>query len=146
MSPSAIRRGPSVRPLEFVRRHRSGVQIDPQAPPRGAPSFYRYCPVESWQPAVNLYESTQSYFVCVDLAGMERDSIEVTLNDNVLVISGSREHPRPADAPEGLSIHLMEIDQGPFCRSVEIPSEVDLAAIAANYAQNGFLWIELPKG
>ncbi|MDD4888877.1 MAG: Hsp20/alpha crystallin family protein [Phycisphaerae bacterium] len=147
MRSTFVRRGGTGRRLELVRRHRGGTQIDSLTPPGRASGagFYRYCPVESWQPAVNLYESKTSYFVCVDLAGMDRESIDVVLNDNVLVISGARDHPRPPESAGHLSIHLMEIDQGPFCRSVEIPTEVDLSAIRATYASGGFLWIELPK-
>ena len=107
--------------------------------------YCQYRPVGSWRPAVNLYESADGYFVGVDLAGLSREAIDVTLNGNVLVISGSREHPRPPGRAADLSIHLMEIEQGPFCRSVEIPSEVDLAAIEARYTRTGYLWVELPK-
>ncbi len=117
----------------------------PVAGPARSTEFYQYCPVDSWRPAVNLYESPDSYFVCVDLAGVERDTIDVTARGNVLIISGTREHPRLAGACLELSIHLMEIDQGPFCRSVEIPSEVDVEAIRATYGSSGYLWIELPR-
>ncbi len=40
--------------------------------------------------------------------------------------------------------HLMEIDHGPFLRSVEVPSSVDVEAINAKY-RSGLLWILLPK-
>jgi len=108
-------------------------------------TFYRYCPVDSWKPAVNLYESPASYYVCVDLAGMDRQEIDVQVKGNVLMITGTRRHPHPPwEVPE-MSIHLMEVDQGPFCRSVEIPSEVDVDRIRASYSSAGFLWVELPR-
>ncbi|MCG3178192.1 MAG: hypothetical protein BIFFINMI_00517 [Phycisphaerae bacterium] len=110
-----------------------------------AQPFYNYCPVDSWRPAVNLYESATSYYVCVDVAGMAREEISVEVKKSILVISGTRRHPRPPWDTENLSIHLMEVDQGPFCRSVEIPSEVDVDSIRANYTSAGFLWIELPR-
>lgn len=109
-------------------------------------NFYNYCPVDAWKPAVNLYESADAYYVCVDLAGMCREEIDVSVKGGVLVIAGTREHPRPAwDDTGELSIHLMEVDQGPFCRSVEIPSEVNVDSIRATYTTAGFLWVELPK-
>ncbi len=131
------------RRLELARRREQSLGPMPVTVV-GMRSYYQYCPVESWRPPVNLYESRDSYFVCVDLAGMERDDIEVTLNGNVLVISGVREHPQPPGGKD-ISIHLMEIDTGPFCRSVEIPTEVDLGSIQASYSKSGYLWIELPK-
>jgi HSP20 family protein len=134
-----------VRRIELNSRrhdpHAAAVVHDPS----GQRGYCQYRPLGSWRPAVNLYESADSYFVGVDLAGMSREAIEVTLTGNVLVISGSREHPRPPDCSADLSIHLMEIEQGPFCRSVEIPSEVDLSAIGARYTRTGYLWVELPK-
>ena len=146
MPPTVLRRGAG-RTFRIELGHRQRASAGPASPSArvGGAGFYQYCPVDSWRPAVNLYESASSYFVCVDLAGMDRDAIDVTLNENVLVISGTREHPQPAERCTGLSIHLMEIDQGPFCRSVEIPSEVDLSAIRASYTTAGYLWIELPK-
>jgi HSP20 family protein len=136
--------------LTMVRRRGSstpGAGRFSQVPaPGGSSAFFQYCPVESWRPPVNLYESEDCYYVCVDLAGMSREAIDVSLRDNVLVISGAREHPRPIQDCGDLSIHLMEIDQGPFCRSVEIPTEVDLTLIRATYTSTGYLWIELPKG
>ncbi len=96
-------------------------------------------------PPVNLYETDSSFLVCVDLAGMDGDAIDVTVRDNILVIAGTREHPQPTWPNNGLSIHLMEIDQGPFCRSVEIPADVEVSAIRAKYTPTGYLWVELPK-
>lgn len=155
MAAVAWRKGRIVRKstsIELTRRrgHAPGTMVSPVGAKAGqSRGFFEYCPVESWRPAVNLYESKDSYFVCVDLAGMDRDAIDVSLKNNVLVISGTRDHPRPGCAicapTSELSIHLMEIDQGPFCRSVEIPSEVDLESIRANYSNTGYLWIELPK-
>ena len=114
--------------------------------PSGLRGFYQqFCPIESWRPPVNLYETDACFLVCVDLAGMDREAIDVSVRDNVLVVSGTREHPQPAWPNAGMSIHLMEIDQGPFCRSVEIPAEVDVPAIRASYTTAGYLWIELPK-
>ncbi len=133
--------------IQAAARRRGGG--DPSLPVPGVPihhqNFYNYCPVDAWKPAVNLYESADRYLVCVDLAGMRREEIDVSARDGVLVIAGTRGHPQPQQEAGDLSIHLMEVDQGPFCRSVEIPSEVDVDAIRANYGKDGFLWIELPK-
>ena len=104
-------------------------------------SFFRFSPPDAWQPATNLYETDDRYVVCMDLAGVNRPDICVEVRDEVLVISGSRESPRPKSRSK---VHLMEIDHGNFCRSVAIPSSVAVDKIDARYA-DGYLWVELPK-
>ena len=104
-------------------------------------SFFKFCPPDAWQPATNLYETEDRYVVCVDLAGVSRPEICVEVREDVLVISGNRESPRPKSRSK---VHLMEIDHGSFCRSVAIPSSVSVDNIDARYA-DGYLWVELPK-
>ena len=108
-------------------------------------------PDSTWAPDVNLYEADASYRVCVDLAGVDKDKIELTVRDQMLVIRGERPVPRSpvlAGAPRGeaarVRVHRMEIDHGAFAREVELPEDVDHEAISATY-RNGLLWVELPK-
>ena len=107
----------------------------------GQRSFFRFCPPDAWQPATNLYETENRYMVCMDLAGVNRSEISVEVRQDVLVISGRRESPRPKSRSK---VHLMEIDHGNFCRSIAIPSSVSVENIEARYA-DGYLWVELPK-
>ena len=107
----------------------------------GQKSFFRFCPPDAWQPATNLYETENRYMVCMDLAGVNRSEISVEVRQDVLVISGRRESPRPKSRSK---VHLMEIDHGNFCRSIAIPSSVSVDNIEARYV-DGYLWVELPK-
>ena len=112
--------------------------------------FFNFCPSETWTPNVNLYENETTYVVCVDLSGVDKDRIDVTINDGKLMLRGTRDVPTPPDSdhsPEHghrLKVHVMEIDHGPFCREVELPQDVAHDNIAATH-RNGLLWIELPK-
>jgi HSP20 family protein len=116
--------------------------------------FFNFCPNETWTPNVNLYENDASYVVCVDLAGVDKEKIEVVVADQKLTLRGARLVPTlpeleggispPGDAHPKLRVHLMEIDHGPFCREVELPADVDRERITAAH-RNGLLWIELPK-
>ena len=115
-------------------------------------SYFNFCPSETWTPSVNLYETYDAYLVCADLAGVDKEKIEVEVNGQVLKLRGTRAVPTHEEAviepgvqgPRRVRIHLMEIDHGGFCREVELPEDVDKDRIAANY-RNGMLWIELPK-
>lgn len=112
---------------------------------------FGFVPNDVWQPPVNLYETDEAYLVCVDLAGVDKDSVDLHLVENRLALRGRREVP---PCPENLrlenevpcraKIHLMEIDHGNFARDVELPSDIQQADIHASY-RNGMLWIEVPK-
>ena len=115
--------------------------------------FYVYSP-DTWTPNVNLYETAHSYFVCVDLAGVEKEKIDVEVADQRLMLRGARPVPLPelpeAETTEGepagkrAKVHLMEIDHGAFTREVELPPDANRDRIAAAH-KNGMLWIEIPK-
>ena len=111
--------------------------------------YYNFLPSETWTPNVNLYETDSDYHVCVDLAGVDKEKIELVVVDQRLKLKGSRPVPIPAEAEEGdnsrrIKVHLMEIDHGGFAREVELPCDVNQDQIIATY-RNGLLWVELPK-
>lgn len=106
--------------------------------------YYAFSPAEVWTPNVNLYETEKSYLVCVDLAGVEKEKIDVTVDNHVLKLHGNREIPPPGGQQSRAKVHLMEIDHGSFSRQVELPDDVSQDKISAHY-NNGLLWIELPK-
>jgi HSP20 family protein len=110
--------------------------------------YFGFFSNENWTPSVNLYETDAAYHVCVDLAGVEKDKIEIELSDGRVRLSGNRAVPMCTDdsvGPNGrVRMHLMEIDHGSFVREVELPQDVHHAQINARY-RDGMLWIELPK-
>ncbi len=112
---------------------------------KGYSNFY---PSETWSPSVNLYETEGSYLVCVDLSGVEKEKIDIEINNGKVKIKGHRIVPTPAnnsnDPNKRIRVHLMEIDHGAFARDVDLPHNVDQEKISAAY-NNGLLWIELPK-
>ena len=105
---------------------------------------WRFSASPRWQPAVNICETPDTYCVCVDLAGMRRDKIDVRVEPGRLTIQGQRPIPRPKAKCDQLRMRQMEINHGPFCRELDLPPDVDTDNIAATY-RNGMLWIELPK-
>ncbi len=113
--------------------------------------YFGFSPSDTWSPAVNLYETDTAYLICVDLAGVEKDKIDVRIEGGRLSIKGARATPMHPDGTmraEGGSrrvrVHLMEIDHGSFCRWVDVPGDVRRGEINAIY-RDGLLWIELPR-
>jgi HSP20 family molecular chaperone IbpA len=101
-------------------------------------------PVPTWQPAINAYRCHDCVRVCVDLAGVERSEIELTIEPKRLTIRGKRDVPEPPETKKRGAVHMlvMEIDYGPFERTIEFREEIEVQKAHAEQ-QNGMLWIHL---
>lgn len=97
-----------------------------------------------WEPAINAYCGDKHVRICVDLAGVDRSLIDLTVEPRRVLIRGTRELPEPTHA-EGRALRLlaMEIDYGPFEREVILPRDVEVDKAHAEQ-RNGLLWISLP--
>jgi HSP20 family protein len=108
------------------------------------PNYRKFSPGETWTPAVNIYETPRLFCVLVELAGIKAEQIDLRMEGGKLVISGQRPAPNLPESDGVVRLHHMEIDHGHFCRSLELPPEVNGDEIEA-FHQVGFLWIYLPK-
>ncbi len=94
-----------------------------------------------WTPALDLYEEKDNLVVKVELPGMKREDIDVSLHEGSLSISGERkseEKHQDADA------YRMERFFGRFQRTVTLPTPVAGDKVKAQY-KDGILTITLPK-
>jgi len=97
-----------------------------------------------WRPAINAYRCEDCIRVCVDLAGVDRSDIDLTIAEQRLSIRGVRDVPEPSAEEKGaMQMIAMEIDYGPFEREVRLPDEVDVKKVHAEQ-KDGLLWIHLP--
>ncbi len=94
-----------------------------------------------WAPAVDIYESKDSFVVKAELPGMKQEDIQITLVENTLTLKGERRHEHEA-REEGYT-HIERV-YGTFQRSFTLPSVVDAGKVRAKY-RDGVLEIELPK-
>jgi HSP20 family protein len=102
-------------------------------------------PDVTWQPAVNMYVYPDRLDVCVELAGVNKEDIKVDVSPRRLVISGHRLLPGTGCKPPSCDrILMMEIADGIFERSLELPLDVETQRVEARQ-DNGWLWITLPK-
>ena len=90
-----------------------------------------------WTPASDIYETESGYLIALDLPGIDRNALEIDIDDNRLVVKGTREiaESRP---------HRTERPRGKFLRTYSVPGSVDQRKIAAEY-KDGVLQISLPK-
>lgn len=95
----------------------------------------------SWSPHIDVFETKTEYVVRVDIAGVNKEEIRVTMSGNILKISGRRIDTWPG---ERIHYYQMEINYGYFEREIELPNSVDGKQVKATY-ERGFLEIVLPK-
>lgn len=96
---------------------------------------------QTWKPPVDIYETAGEIMVLVEIAGMKKKDINVTMENDLLKISGARPDFSPSTK---MKLHQMEIDYGKFQRIVKISLPIDMHNISAQYKE-GFLQITLPK-
>ncbi len=97
--------------------------------------------VGAWTPALDVHEDKDNYFVNVELPGMKKDEIEISLHGGVLSVSGERKQERQHEDGDTFR---SERYFGKFQRSVTLPATVDETKVKATY-KDGILSIELPK-
>lgn len=90
-----------------------------------------------WTPHADVYEAESSFVIAMDVPGISREALELELDDNRLIIKGSREI-------EELKQHRTERPHGRFVRTFSVPASVDQAKIGAEY-KDGVLQVTLPK-
>ena len=93
-----------------------------------------------WTPALDLYQTNDDVVAVVELPGMRKEDIEISLQDGMLTISGERKD----DTPEGDNTARTERFVGKFRRSISLPTRVDVNKVNATY-KDGILTVTLPK-
>jgi HSP20 family protein len=94
-----------------------------------------------WSPALDLYQSNDNVIAAVELPGMRKEDIEISLHDGTLTISGERKRESNSN---GDKAERTERYVGAFRRSIALPTLVDANKVSATY-QDGILTVILPK-
>jgi HSP20 family protein len=94
-----------------------------------------------WVPNTDIYVTEEGLVIRVELAGMRREDLELTVENQKLKISG---HRSDGCRTGKCSFVIMEIDYGPFETCLTLPAGYDLSRARASY-QNGFLRIDVPE-
>lgn len=96
---------------------------------------------QSWVPLVDIEETDESYQVSAELPGLRPEDVEVTVEQNVLTISGERKWSEEA---ENRNFHRVERGYGRFVRSFALPQQVDSNRVQARF-EDGVLHVNIPK-
>ena len=95
----------------------------------------------SWSPALDLYEDKDNVFVKLEVPGVKKEDIQISLQDGELSISGER---KTEEKFEGAQVRRTERFVGSFQRTVTLPAEVKGDQVKAEY-KDGILTVTLPK-
>jgi HSP20 family protein len=90
-----------------------------------------------WTPAADIYETESGYLIAMDLPGIDRQALEIDVDENRLAVKGTRALDEPKQ-------HRVERPRGKFLRTFSVPASVEQGKIAAEY-KDGVLQIRLPK-
>ena len=91
-------------------------------------------------PRVDIYETNDAVALIADMPGVDENSVDITLEKNVLTINGYVE----PEHPEGYSLAYAEYRVGDYQRSFNISNEIDQENIEATM-KDGVLHLHLPK-
>ena len=94
-----------------------------------------------WSPAVDIAERDNEYVVKVELPGVNKDDVKITLESNILTIRGEKKQEKEE---KGENSHRLERSYGSFQRSFTLPTIVKNDKIDAVY-RDGILTVTLPK-
>jgi HSP20 family protein len=93
--------------------------------------------ITAW-PSLEIDQNDNEITICAELAGMDENDVEISMDDGMLVLTGEKKREKKSD--KGYS----EFSYGRFERQISVPATVDVDAAEAEF-ENGLLTIRLPK-
>jgi HSP20 family protein len=97
--------------------------------------------VAEWSPLVDITEDDKEYLIKADLPEVKKEDVKLTVQDDVMSISGERKYEKEE---KGKKYHRIERAYGSFMRSFTLPEDADGSKVSAEY-KDGVLKVHLPK-
>lgn len=114
-------------------------RIDPQTKKEHQPTDEATVAGKHYTPYTDIFETPDALTLVMDMPGVGRDQVEVTLDQDRLRVDGKLSH-----APyEGLRPLYTEYNVGHFTRTFTLSRRIDRAGISAEM-QDGVLTLKLP--
>lgn len=98
-------------------------------------------PGQTWRPQMDIYETPEEIIIMGEISGVEKEDLEVELDQGAVRISGTR---REIPHMPGMRYHLAEIAYGSFERILLLPVPINPEGVTASYT-NGLLKISMAK-
>ena len=134
----------SLSPLSRARSFsspRSGSWEDLFASLLGGTAWPSQLMRSAWSPSVDLIEREGELLIRADLPGMSHDDVTISVEEDLLTISGERETVSSTDES---GVHRLERSYGSFSRTVQLPRDAAEDEITARF-ERGVLEITIPR-
>jgi len=95
---------------------------------------------KAFVPRADIYETNDAIVIVADMPGIDENSVDITLEKNVLTINGYVE----PQAPEDYGLAYAEYEVGDYQRRFNLSNQIDLEKIEAS-VKNGVLHLHMPK-
>ena len=92
-------------------------------------------------PRTDIHETDGSVVLIADVPGVDEKSVDITLEDNILTITG---RTRDFEVPHGYRKVYAEFEMGDFQRAFALSNKADPNGIKAS-VKHGVLRVEVPK-
>ena len=106
-------------------------------------TVYLFSPqrTDEWQPAVDIYRTTDGWLLKLDLAGVRMEDVHVHVRRRSVTVSGVR---RDWMQDSGCRHYSMEISYSRFQRTIELPDDIEAARVAVDY-RDGILTVRISQ-
>jgi HSP20 family protein len=94
----------------------------------------------AWSPPVDISESEDDLILRLEVPGMDKEDINITVSEGVLTVAGEKK----IETEEKETCHCRERCYGSFSRSICLPFDVDADKVDATF-KDGVLKITLPR-
>jgi HSP20 family protein len=105
------------------------------------PPFAEENALAAWTPACDIYETEKAIMLKVELPGINKENVSVSIENNLLTIHGERKF---VEETKRENYYRVERNYGEFFRSFTLPNFIEPAKIVAEFKE-GLLEIVLPK-
>jgi len=95
----------------------------------------------TWVPPVDIQETEDAFRLFAELPGLTKEDIQITLENNVLRLSGERKLEKDVKKD---NYQRIERVYGSFARSFSLPHQVNSEGVTASF-ENGVLTVSVPK-
>ena len=94
----------------------------------------------AWVPTTDIFARGDDLVIRCELAGVEREDVEISLSGGALTIDGERR-----GEPEASEYYARELYYGHFRRRIKLPEDVDGSRVSASF-ENGLLEVTVRGG
>ena len=94
-----------------------------------------------FSPALDFIDKEKEYLIKLEIPGIEKNEVEVEIDDNILIIKGEK---KTESKEENDEMYVCERTYGAFRRELQLPTNCNKEKIEANY-KDGILSLSLPK-